>query len=170
MLSRGLAGATLIVGVGVACVAAAARPARPIPPPHSAPVPASPAADEIVTRTNAQRVSLKLSPLLRSGALMRAAQLHADQMAAANRMAHELPGSMYPSLDSRLDAVGYRIRAAGENVAEGYPSSAAVVAGWMTSPGHRGNIVSTRYTEMGGGVTIAKNGRRFYVQVFASPR
>ena len=40
----------------------------------------------------------------------------------------------------------------------------------MTSPGHRGNIVSTRYTEMGGGVTIAKNGRRFYVQVFASPR
>jgi uncharacterized protein YkwD len=146
-----------------------ARP-QPTPLPSGALVPSSPAAEELVVRTNSQRAALELPALRRSDALMRAAQLQADQMAAANYMAHEMPDAAYPSLDSRLDAVGYRVRASGENVAEGYPSSAAVVAGWMTSPGHRANIVSTHYTEMGAGVAVAKNGQRFYSQVFASPR
>ena len=128
------------------------------------------AGEEIVVRTNAERKQLGLTALARNAALMTAAQLQANQMAALNRMAHELPGAAYPSLGSRLDAVGYRMRASGENVAEGYPSAAAVVAGWMTSPGHRDNIVSTRFSEMGAGVAIAKNGRKFYAQVFASPR
>ncbi|MEP6729555.1 MAG: CAP domain-containing protein [bacterium] len=114
--------------------------------------------------------NLGLSTLVRNTTLMKAAQLHANQMAALNTMAHELPGAAYPSPRSRLDAVGYRMRAFGENVAEGYPSAAAVVAGWMTSPGHRANIVSTHFTEIGAGVATAKNGRPFYAQVFASPR
>ncbi|MEO8621216.1 MAG: CAP domain-containing protein [bacterium] len=59
---------------------------------------------------------------------------------------------------------------AGENVAEGHPSAAAVVAGWMASPEHRANIVSTHFTEMGAGAATAKNGRRFYAQVFGAPR
>ena len=56
------------------------------------------------------------------------------------------------------------------NVAEGYPSPKAVVAGWMTSPGHRENIVSTTFTEMGAAVATARNGRTFYAQVFGRPR
>lgn len=79
-------------------------------------------------------------------------------------------GPRYPSLDSRLEAVGYRMQASGENVAEGYPSAAAVLAGWMTSPGHRANIVSTAFTQMGAGVATASNGRRFHAQVFGTPR
>jgi uncharacterized protein YkwD len=101
---------------------------------------------------------------------MHAAQLQADQMAATLTMAHELPRVRYPTMDDRLSAVGYSYRAAGENVAEGYPSAASVVAGWMTSPGHRANIVSRNYFEMGGGVATGKNGRRFWTQVFGTPR
>src|SRR5512140_1961308 len=97
--------------------------------------------EEIVVRTNAERAKLGLPTLARNAQLMNAAQLQANQMAAVNRMAHELPGTSYPSPASRLDAVGYKIGASGENIAEGYPSAAAVVAGWMTSPGHRDNIV-----------------------------
>lgn len=123
-----------------------------------------------MTRTNAQRVALGLPPLAREAALMRAAQLQAVQMAALNTMAHDLPHAAYPSLDSRLAAVGYRMRASGENVAEGYPSATAVLAGWMTSPAHRANIVSTHFTQMGAGVATASNGHRFHAQVFGSPR
>jgi uncharacterized protein YkwD len=126
--------------------------------------------EEIVVRTNAERQQLGLPPLARNAALMNAAQLQADQMAALNTMAHDLPGAAYPSPSSRLDAVGYRMSASGENVAEGYPTPAAVVAGWMTSPGHRANIVSTKFNEMGAGMATAKNGRKFYAQVFGHPR
>lgn len=155
----------------VAC-ATAPRPATdrsPAPPSTGVTAP-DPASDDIVVRTNTERKALGLPALARNLALMNAAQLQANQMAAFNRMAHDLPGAAYPSLDARLDAVGYRMRASGENVAEGYPSGAAVVAGWMTSPGHRANIVSTHFTEIGAGMATAKSGRRYYAQVFGAPR
>ncbi len=163
------------VACGVASVTGCA------PRTSTAPAPPSPAAatavpgvdalgNEIVARTNRERVSLGLEPLARSVALTRAAKLQASQMADRAKLAHELPGAAYPTLDNRLAAVGYFMRASGENVAEGYPSPAAVVAGWMTSPGHRANIVSTNFTEMGAAVATAKNGRRFYAQVFGAPQ
>ena len=163
----------LLLTLGLTLVSCSKSPARtraqPVPLPPS--VSATPAqAEELVTRTNAHRVALGLPPLARQAALMRAAQLQADQMAALNTMAHDLPHAAYPTLDARLAAVEYRMAASGENVAEGYPSAAAVVAGWMTSPGHRANIVATHFTQMGAGVATASNGHRFYAQVFGSPR
>ena len=101
---------------------------------------------------------------------MQAAKLQADQMAAAGKMAHDLPGSSYPTISSRLAAVGYQMSTSGENVAVGYSSAATVVAGWMTSQGHRENILSSRFTEIGAGVATGSNGRQYYAQVFATPR
>lgn len=169
MTVRGALG--LFLTLSIACARTSTSP-RPQPSTSSPPVASTaPAqAEELVARTNAQRTTLGLPRLIREGALMRAAQLQADQMAALNTMAHDLPRATYPSLDSRLAAVGYRMQASGENVAEGYPSAAAVLAGWMTSPGHRANIVSTRFTQMGAGVATASNGRRFHAQVFGTPR
>lgn len=126
--------------------------------------------EDIVAQTNTEREKLGLPVLRRSWHLMNAAQLQADQMAAFNTMGHDISGASYPSPTSRLDGVGYRMSASGENVAEGYPTPAAVVAGWMTSPHHRANIVSTAFTEMGGGYATGKNGRKYYAQVFAHPR
>jgi uncharacterized protein YkwD len=149
--------------------------ARVAPDPSSRPpevvVPAADTASEtVVVRTNVERKKLGLPELGRSNQLMHAAQLQADQMAASLTMAHDLPRARYKTMDDRLEAVGYHYRAAGENVAEGHPSAAAVVAGWMTSPGHRANIVSRNYYEMGAAVATGKNGRRFWVQVFGTPR
>ena len=51
----------------------------------------------------------------------------------------------------RMTAAGYSWSTAGENIAAVYSSPAAVMAGWMASSGHRANILSTGYREIGVG-------------------
>jgi uncharacterized protein YkwD len=46
-------------------------------------------------------------------------------------------------------ARGYRYRLIGENLALGYRSSQSVVNGWMNSPGHRENILTSGFDEVG---------------------
>ena len=148
------------------------RPARPTPTtPASAPATlnASAVADEMSDRTNAARRSAGLPALARSVNLMQAAQLQADQMVKAGRMEHELPGQPYPTLKSRLAAVQYDVRAAGENIAEGQRTAAEVIGTWMDSPAYRANILSRDYTELGTGVAAARNGRLYFVLVFGRP-
>jgi hypothetical protein len=67
--------------------------------------------------------------------LMRAAQIHAEQMARARRMAHVLPHAAYPNAADRLAAAQYRWQTFGENVAAGQASPAEVVNDWMHSAG-----------------------------------
>jgi MYXO-CTERM domain-containing protein len=52
----------------------------------------------------------------------------------------------------------------GENIASGYPDAlAAVLYGWMCSPGHRANIMNPDYNELGVGVVGT-----YYTQDFAA--
>lgn len=140
-------------------------------PPSTPPEPAAPAtvADEIVAHTNRARADASLPPLTRHAQLMRAAQIHAEQMAASEQMSHVLPDARYPSLTDRLAAVAYEWRAIAENIAVGSRSAEAVVDGWMRSAGHRANMLDTRYSEMGAGYAASGSGRPYYVQVFARP-
>lgn len=150
----------------------ASRPTRPgtgVPTTAPAAPNVGAVADAMIDRTNAARRAAGLAALAKSVNLMQAAQLHADQMVKAGRMEHELPGQPYPTLKSRLAAVQYDVRAAGENIAEGQRSAAEAVATWMDSPSHRANILSRDYTELGTGVAMARNGRLYYVQVFGRP-
>ena len=154
-----------------ACATNAAKvPPRSVPTTPVAATSSSTAGEEIVARTNVERLKRGLPELPPNASLMRAALIHATQMAAQRKMAHDLPGTQYPTMATRLAAVGYRMMASGENVAEGYPTPSAVVAGWMTSAAHRDNITSTRFTEMGAAVATGSNGRLYYAQVFARPR
>jgi uncharacterized protein YkwD len=167
----------MLLTLSVGCAGAPARttPPRPARPVAAAPVAAPPAlnasavADEMVDRTNAARRAAGLPSLARSVNLMQAAQLQADQMVKAGRMDHELPGQPYPTLKTRLAAVQYDVRAAGENIAEGQRDAAAAVTTWLDSPAHRANILSKDYTELGTGVAAARNGRLYFVQVFGRP-
>jgi len=101
---------------------------------------------------------------------MHAAQLQADQMAAARQMAHTLPTAPYPTMEDRLNAAGYRWQSAGENIAAGYSTAAQAMSGWMDSPDHRANILNTGFTELGTGYAVDASGRPYYVQVFGRPR
>jgi len=172
--------------LGVACSRQAPPPPAPTPQPVAEtppPTPAPPVAraappvrslstiiDTVFLLTNRERARASLTPLRRNADLTRVAQLQAEQMAAAGKLAHEVPGSRYPTLASRMKLIGYQYRSVGENVAEGYTSGAALMAGWMTSAPHRANLMSVRYTETGVGMARSKSGRTYTAQVFARPR
>ncbi len=155
-----------------ACVGASSVPAPRNPQsstPGPAGTPASSTGAEIVTRTNDERLRLGIPALGANAALMRAAQLQAEQMAVTGTLAHDLPGSRYPTLGARLAAVSYTARAAGENIAEGHSTPAAMVTGWMASPAHRANITSRSFAEMGAATARSAKGAVYAVEVFAAP-
>jgi uncharacterized protein YkwD len=102
--------------------------------------------------------------------LTEAARIQADQMAKYNRLDHTIPGAPYPDMTSRFDAVGYAYSAAAENVAWNQADARAAVAAWMTSTGHRANILDPRFTETGVALTRNARGEPYWVQVFGTPR
>ena len=127
---------------------------------------------------NAQRARLVLAPLRGAALLTRAAQAHADDMAANGFLSHQ--GSDGADLARRLDRVGYRYHRAAENVAWGHKTAASVVAGWMASADHRRNILMEEASGagiahaagkgggQGGGRAGAKAGR-VWVLIIAQP-
>ena len=88
------------------------------------------------------------APLAENAALGRAAVAHAADMATHNYFSHTGRTGSTPT--TRAQAAGYH-GVAGENIAAGYPSIAAVMAGWLASPGHCSNIMSRSYQDIGVG-------------------
>ena len=131
---------------------------------------ASAAATEIASLTNAERRLAGLPLFTVSPLLMRAAELHAEQMAGSGQMAHVLPGARYPEPQDRLSAVGYRWQAYAENVAYGQGSPASALSSWMGSSGPRANILNPGQTEIGTAHARGTDGPPNYVQVFGNPR
>ena len=86
-------------------------------------------------------------PLTWNDALGAAALRHSEDMAARDYFAHADPEGR--SVSQRTTAAGYRWRTVGENIAAGLGEPAAVVAGWLASPGHCANIMSPDFAEMG---------------------
>ena len=104
---------------------------------------------------NRERSARGLSKLDRDRKLQRAAQRHNDVMQNRSCFSHQCPGE--GSLTSRLQSVGWLLGglsawAYGENIAwasggSGTPKN--MVRSWMNSPGHRANILSGRFNEIG---------------------
>jgi uncharacterized protein YkwD len=68
-----------------------------------------------------------------------------------------------------IESFGIRMAAGGENIAMGQRTPKEVVTAWMNSPGHRGNILSTSFTEIGVGCAKNKNGVYYWTQMFIRP-
>ena len=126
-------------------------------------------AHSLVQLANQQRVRAGLPALRANPRLMRAAQTHAEQTAALRKLAHVLPNARHPRPEDRLKASGYDWSAFGENLAFGQRSTSEATAEWMKSPGHRKNLLSPNYTELGTGYATDDRGRAYYVQVFGRP-
>ena len=114
---------------------------------------------DVVTTTNAERTSRGLRALSTQACVDRYAEQQAARMAAEQRMYHQDLGPILGACN--LSRVG-------ENVAYGYPSGQAVMAGWMGSPGHRGNILNGAYRLLGVGAAQSSNGRWYAAQVFGA--
>ncbi len=124
----------------------------------------------LVDGTNQNRVANNLPPLKENSLLDAAAQQKANDMVANNYFAHESPTGVTPW--HWFDAVGYKYIFAGENLAANFVNSEDVVTGWMNSPGHRANILDTRFTEIGMATaqgTYQGFPTTYVVEVFGTP-
>ena len=112
---------------------------------------------EVVEMVNAEREAEGLPPLKRTPQLDEAARYHAADMKQDNYFDH----NSYDRVNNELQlACNWATRVGnyysgsstlGENIAFGYSSPEAVVEGWMNSSGHRANILSSNYQEIGVG-------------------
>ena len=103
--------------------------------------------DAVVCLINQQRAAHHLPPLHASPLLDRSAQRWTDAMVTSDQFTHGI------NFASRISAVGYVWRAAGENIATGYSTPRSVVRAWMASAGHCQNILNPTYRNVGTGVT-----------------
>lgn len=88
-------------------------------------------------------------PVVAESQLRCAARLHSQDMAVRDFFDHVNLDGLDPW--ARVDLTDYSGNASGENIAQGYPDPAAVMQGWMNSPGHCSNIMNPDNTELGVG-------------------
>lgn len=119
-------------------------------------------AAQILSMVNQERANAGVAPLSADSSAERAAKVHAEDMVGRSYFSHTTPEGWGPS--ERLTMTGATgFNSAGENIAYGQASAAAVMAAWMNSSGHRANILNASYTHLGVGVHEAS---RHWVQVF----
>lgn len=104
---------------------------------------------EVIRLVNVERSRAGLRPLSEDELLTRTARMKSQDMHDRRYFDHNSP--TYGSPFQLMRSQGVRYRTAGENIAMGYRSAAAVVAAWMNSPGHRANILNASYTRIGVG-------------------
>lgn len=162
--------ATLTAGLGaVAPLAASASAATPTPTATAAPLPSglpTPGSPEqhIVDRVNQVRAQNGLAPLQYRARLGEVAEAWSQEMARTKVLSHN------PRVSSQIEP-GWT--SWGENVgfAGGYANNAErIVTGWLNSPGHRANILSTRFTSIGVGAATDSRGYLWATQNFATYR
>jgi uncharacterized protein YkwD len=119
-------------------------------------------------KTNQARVENGLSALVWDAELCRMARAHSEDMARQGYFAHETPEGL--QLKDRARAVGIaRFRVIGENIAynKGYDDAGAfAVERWMTSGGHRANILYVGFQASAIGTYTSSDGSVYLTQVF----
>lgn len=111
---------------------------------------------------NEERKGSHLRPLAPDAALVRLAQQKADDMERRGYFAHSDPDGR-SIMRTYFFSKENRFTSMGENLAWRFSSTEPLVAAWMKSPTHRGNILERSYTKTG--IGISKSGR-YVVQYF----
>ncbi|MEX0936344.1 MAG: CAP domain-containing protein [Pirellulales bacterium] len=101
----------------------------------------------IVAKTNAQRERYGLRPLKITKNLVQSARNHTAWMVRSRALQHTTAP-------------------VAENIAMGQRSSTEAVSSWMSSPGHRANILNASYTRIGVSAYRTPDGTIFWCQQF----
>lgn len=104
---------------------------------------------EVVRLVNIERTKRGLSPLTENWQLSRVARYKSEDMKKGGYFSHTSP--TYGTPFQMIKSFGISYRTAGENIAKGQSTPAAVVNAWMNSSGHRANILNPSFTEIGVG-------------------
>lgn len=112
-------------------------------------------AAQVASQVNAERAKRGLQPLRTDAELTRAARVRAAEI--AQTFSHTRPdGTSW----STVSASAY-----GENIARGQKTADKVMAAWLTSEGHRANILRASYGSIGVCAYVS-NGVVHWVQLF----
>lgn len=151
--------------------------AQPTATPASAPVktsapstgddyttPSSQVQEEILLNLlNQERIAQGLSPLTLDAELSRIARIKSADMRDNHYFAHESP--TYGHVSDMLKAFGYSFSGAGENIAH-HATTEKAHAAFMSSDGHRRNILSSAWQKVGLGIVYDANGYVYVTQIF----
>ncbi|MDQ7814674.1 MAG: CAP domain-containing protein [Patescibacteria group bacterium] len=105
----------------------------------------------IIELTNQARQAQGLLALKTNTRLASAAQAKAEDMLEKQYFAHTSPEGTTPWY--WIKKAGYSYSISGENLAIHYNSAEGALAGWLASASHRSNIMNTKFTETGVGIT-----------------
>lgn len=116
---------------------------------------------------SAERQRRGLGGLRGNAQLQRAAQTHADWMARNGLMSHEGAGGS--RFSDRIRRTGYDLCYGAENVAFGQRSAEHVMHSWMTSAGHRRNILDPRAADAAVASAVDGAGQVYWAMLLAKP-
>lgn len=149
----------------LAAPSAVTRVAAAAPVTHAMAAPASASVARVLVLVNRERRRAGCPPVTPNAKLAKAARRHSADMARHRNMTHRGADGSGPG--RRIAHAGYDWSAYGENVAYGYATSREVMDAWMSSPGHRRNILTCDFKEIG--IGLARPGN-YWTQDFGTPR
>lgn len=119
---------------------------------------------QVQVMVNNERAKVGLSPLALNWQLSRMARYKSQDMINKGYFSHQSP--TYGSPFDMMKSFGFTYMSAGENIAEGQSTATEVMTGWMNSPGHKANILSNNYSEIGVGLAKKADGTCYWTQDF----
>lgn len=121
-------------------------------------------AEQVLNLVNAERKKKGLKALTLSNELTNIATLKSSDMAKKNYFSHTSP--TYGTPFEMLQQFGISYSSAGENIAAGQKTADDVMQSWLNSSGHRANILSSKYTELGVGYYKGGSYGVYWTQLF----
>ncbi|MCM3090068.1 CAP domain-containing protein [Cytobacillus sp. AMY 15.2] len=120
--------------------------------------------EQVVQLVNQERAKYGLKPLKSNWELARVARYKSQDMINKRYFDHNSP--TYGSPFDMMRSFGITYRTAGENIAAGQKTPQEVVTAWMNSEGHRKNILSANFTEIGVGYAQGGSYGHYWTQMF----
>lgn len=120
--------------------------------------------EQILALVNAERAKHGLQALTLSEELNAVATDKAVDMASRGYFDHTSP--TYGTPFEMLENYGISYRAAGENIAAGQLTPEDVMDAWMSSEGHRANILSSAFNKLGVGFAYGGEYGIYWTQLF----
>lgn len=117
--------------------------------------------DQVIAIVNSERAKEGLQPLAKNDTLCEAAQVRSKEI--VTRFEHTRPDGS--SCFTILDEFNISWRSVGENIAYGQSTPERVMNSWMNSPGHRANILTADFNQIGVGC-YESGGRLYWTQIF----
>ena len=121
---------------------------------------------DVIDLVNVEREARGLHPLAYDYSLAAAARDHSEDMGVQDYFSHtSLDGR---TVGDRITAAGYSYNTYGENIAAGQSTPEVVLNSWMSSSGHRANILNPNFCDIGVGYAYAADStyRHYWTQDF----